>query len=233
VYAELHRWNDCFEFMDFMVAHQIKPDLGLFNILLKHFAKHAPVAQLEKLKDRMVKEGLLVSKHVYYLMQESYARHDMRDKVVEMFEKARREIIQPYIAMIREYGKWKQPQKATEVFETMKDDLHTTGFTPGPNTYNALISTYCDNNCFQEAQAIVDVIRKDKTKYNSDTFFILLDAGLRVNNIPFVLQTYARVKKLKLKVSPTHQRQVEDWAKRNKIDLSVELLRITNNMWKD
>lgn len=48
----------------------------------------------------MVKEGVHVSKHVYWHMQETYARHGMRDKVVEMYEAARREFVHPYISMI-------------------------------------------------------------------------------------------------------------------------------------
>ncbi len=99
----------------------------------------------------MSKEGLLITKNVYWNMMEAYARFDIREKVVEMYQAARNELMHPYISMIRYpnmrehkegtltsgtlYGLWGEADKATIVFEQMKDDLHTTGFAPGVITY--------------------------------------------------------------------------------------------------
>lgn len=233
IYAEKQKWDECFQFLDFMIANQVKPDSFTFSCMLRHFARNAPVIQVEKLKERMVKEAVHVSKHVYWHMQETYARHGMRDKVVEMYESARREFVHPYISMISQYGKWGQPDKAAEVLDVMKDDLHTTGLTPGVATYNALFEAFCENKAYDRVYNLLDVIKKDRSKYNEDTWNLILESAIKNGEDQIIIGISTRMKKVHGRPSKEVEKKVIARMKAKEIDLNAEVNKQFWMIWPD
>jgi len=176
---------------------------------------------------------LLLNKQVYWSLMEAYGRYGQREKTVEMFELARHESVPPYTSMIKYYGKWGEPEKAKKVFEALKDDLHTTGFSPGVTTYNVLTEAFAENNKFDEVFKILEITRKDKTKINEDTWNILIENGLKFDNSKALIDSTVRMKKLKGRCSGPLERKLQEYFKAKNIDFSMEQKKLYWTLWTD
>jgi hypothetical protein len=143
---------------------------------------------------------------------EAYARHDHREKAIEMFEHARHESIPPYTSMIKYPGEenagnviylddpkilwkmgrtWESNQNfwgderwfAHHWFHSWNYDVQKSFTTPIAFSddlfillrYNALTLAYAVNNKFDDAFRIMEITRKDKTKYNEETWNMLIE----------------------------------------------------------
>jgi len=233
LYAEKNMHKQVFQKLNYMDAHGVQPDAYTYSCILRHYARIAPVEELENIKTRMQSEGLLITKTVYWNLMEAYARYDQREKTIEMFEAARHESVAPYTSMIRCYGKWGEQEKARKIFDEMKDDLHTTGFTPGVISYNALTQAYALNNKFEEAFQLMEITRKDKTKYNEDTWNILVENAIKFSNWQALIDTCLRMKKLRTHCSRALERKTLEKFKENDIDFPREQKQKYWTLWND
>ncbi|KAF6173313.1 hypothetical protein GIB67_027008 [Kingdonia uniflora] len=153
----------------------VKPDVCVYNSLIKGFGKGNNLGMVYKLRDEMLKTGVRLNSNVYSTLISVFFRVGRKEKVSRVLEKMRENGCKPdvvtYNAIITGFCNGKDFESAFGVLNEMKEK----GCKADVLSYNIIVSGLCKEGKLNEALDLFEDMPKRECASDVVTYRTLFD----------------------------------------------------------